>query len=548
MHRNLRHLNCLVLPLCLALGGCGGLQLAAPDSVRIIPPGDGFVVVRVTSNARQLAKYISDWKFLHIYAYKDPTRIGSRNNTQFYELPAYHDPFAKSPLFIGFLPPGTYRVANLYGWSGGTITRTLVAPADATLGAFQVQADKIADLGTLIYQPNLQGVAEQYFVARVENSESLVPFVQNYFYMKAGRFTANTGGPWLANTVQSANDALAKSAGDAVLPTGNFCFSSNGSAVVPAALGRLLVRSADGDWSVHDTGHTGAVLAATTLPDGRYMAGGEGGFLVVGDPSGNSWKNIKGFGSNKNIDALGVAADGTLYAATSEPVPSSPGGPGSAGAAFVLSILARAPASEKWQEIKRFKFIHVGRDDYKQVAIDDGHVYVLNPDDKLWVYSTADHVWHAYSTDAIKLYPTVGGALFASYSGLVDLAVSHDSGATWQQIKNSDNVQFLASDGKALLFMGRHYDRDSNKKVSNLSTAIFRTLDGTKWTKLAEIPDDCRYWAGIAGHGDDMWLVCNNGTIGRIHVGDNKFIVERKVKLTTGAEAAANTVQVTTAN
>ncbi len=334
-----RLMTSLVAPLlalgALALSGCATPTAVSADTE--FQPNEGLVAVRVIELGDVPIKRLS---------------VVSETTGEVYPLRAIRFGQTSTATYVGRLPAGRYQPKEMWGTAfdrsrqpsvsviAGSVhvsvpTVSVVVPLGALTGKFDVQDRHITDLGTMVFAPATApaaALASTPVVAsgsRIGARESSFPFalsllpvpvptealVKARFPALAKAMAARSALSWASGTVPPAPppqvlDAARERAIALTKPT----FAPDGAMLAGGALG-VIDRYNPGSSNAHriwvNTPH--AIEAMVVLKDGRWLAGGEEGFLAVSRNQGASWQPLPPLSSEDVVIHLSQTADQRIF-------------------------------------------------------------------------------------------------------------------------------------------------------------------------------------------------------------------------------------------
>lgn len=307
--KRIRHL--VLLMACLAAGlilsGC-----ATPTAVGAqtqLLGDEGVVVLRLVDTGTIAVK-----RFI----------VASTTTGQEYPLRAVRFGQTSSMTYVGRLPAGRYHPARLFGERAG-ITRTI--PLKDLTGTFDVQARRVTQLGTMVFAPTGKTGESQRDAQGWSTSISFVlpldPTPVATKELLAARFPelaktidAESSLSWVPGTVPVQPPGLMSAVRVRVETRTQPQLQAAGFWLSGGSLGAV-ARLEPGRTSLPvSTGVVHAVDAVVQLRDGRWLAGGEEGFLAVSSDAGSQWQRLPGLGADAAVIHLSQAADGAIYVVT----------------------------------------------------------------------------------------------------------------------------------------------------------------------------------------------------------------------------------------
>ncbi|MEN1727638.1 MAG: hypothetical protein AAGJ52_04285, partial [Pseudomonadota bacterium] len=286
----------------LLLTGCPSSQVKTNLGEPQYLEGErGVLSVQIVSNAVGLAPSIRQWKQISLVDVNDSeVRVG---------LARAPDGHSTSDLFLGSLPPGTYRLESLFSSEiiGGEVVR-IEAPIPVELGEFDVVSGSITNLGTLLFHPTVESPAEisggdyPFSFGRVEGRMEIKPYLESKFdwlpasYFSTPELSWNEG----SRAALSTRDLSRMGA----VPVDSVSMR-DGTLVSIGKLGQLRWRGEGSEsWSRSDTGAIEQIEHVGGSSSG-LIAIGERGLVLRSDGWGESWSRVQGPGA----DQVGIWAE-----------------------------------------------------------------------------------------------------------------------------------------------------------------------------------------------------------------------------------------------
>jgi len=515
-----------LLAFAVALSCCVASAKEPPPSERAAT--EGFAVARVANNG--------DAPYLRLVVERD----GGRNYTLETKTPVVPNP----AMYGAWLPPGEYRLLRLDSSWFGFYQLPASVDLEGMFPKFSVEAGKLTDLGTLLQQPVGPLRAT---VVQMSDADGEGPLVRAHYPEIAAALAADpirwngtsnwayrdasvsTGGGLLVSIIDraitkanqpsmkdqwpkatSAREIveLGKRATVAMTPP---VFDGGGNAFFGSALGQVLVRSPQGQWSNRDTGVADEV-DAVFFEDGRLYAGTTEGRLLLSTDRGATWST----GARAPGIVTGIARLGSDFVVAV------------AGTPDTQALLLRGPnflelPSVPWKVLgtarpqQRHPLRSVGLDVFGERLV------AWAVPEQWFVYDAGSNAWKesaAPSADA-RFVNAAAGLIYSG--GFRKGALSIDRGATWRELRFQGmgvGVGFRdATNGVAVVA--------PNRPVVVENFAVSTKDGGNTWTEVWTIPGACRS-AFYLPPSDDLICMLKDGNIlGSGHGAD--WTVERVV-------------------
>ena len=255
-------------------------------------------------------------------------------------------------MFVGRLPAGRYQPSMLFGFA---VHLRIEAPLGKLTGKFDVEASRISDLGTMIYLPDAGALprvpGDKTNVGETKRLFSLpldptpVPTEQLLaarFPLIAAAVKGRSKLGWVEGTVPPQPAGLLDQASRRAATRGTPIFLGEGRTVTAGWLGTVVERGATPySWVAQNTGAVQQLEAIIQLKDGRWMVGGEEGYLAIAANLKSRWSPLPGMAPDEVVFSLLQGPDGSIYMLTMNDAGSS--------------IYQSAPDPISWKVIRRIE-------------------------------------------------------------------------------------------------------------------------------------------------------------------------------------------------
>ena len=406
-----------------------------------------------------------------------PDVVTVASSTGRFEIRPVSDGFANNlGLYAAVLPAGRYYLAAI----ADRVTFRWIdfnAAAQGGLGTFEVRAGQSADLGTLMLTPNIGAwlIGRSLDVAMpAEAWREAAPATEKVL----ARLSA--GGGWTGEAFQQRWFDINVERGPVGLQ--GLRELPDGRVLAPSALGKLLVRGVDGQWSTLTAPRPWPLLWATAgAAAGEYVALTEWNRFVV----------FAADGTSREVPLRGLPSGRALF------ITRSPQGDWYLAQEIRGAMrLYRAAAldAERWEEVGSVQLtqsVWSGNRGAWAVETPDGVLLVQGSKGLLRHFRYATRAWEDRSLtgsrdiQSVDIMPdgTVSVLTIAAggFAGIFSGAwVSRDYGANWQELNTGYNVKVsplvVPGDGRVLQAGGVF--GESGIKVS--------TDNGKTWKQLTE--------------------------------------------------------------
>ena len=331
MHRR-RLLALLAAPLLAwvlsALSGCATPTAVSADTE--FQPNEGLVAVRVIELGDVPIKRLS---------------VVSEATGEVYPLRAIRFGQTSAATYVGRLPAGRYQPKEMWGTTfdrsrqpsvsviAGAVSVSVpmvsvVVPLGALTGKFDVQEKHITDLGTMVFAPTSEPAPGTPQANRISDNERSFPFalpllplpvptdalLQARFPALAKAIAGRSALSWVNGTVPPPPSQALDTARRRVVALTKPTFAPDGAMLTGGAMG-VIDRHNPGSLTARrfwaDTPH--AIEAMVVLKDGRWLAGGEEGFLAISRDQGASWQPLPRLSPEDVVIHLSQAADQRIF-------------------------------------------------------------------------------------------------------------------------------------------------------------------------------------------------------------------------------------------
>jgi hypothetical protein len=248
--------------------------------------------------------------------------VESEQSGEEYTLQAIRFGQQSGMTYVGRLPAGRYRPKELMGSNPGV--NLVRVPLTQWTGAFDIEAGRVTQLGTMIFTPGLtvgydtdSRTSRSLFLLPLDPTPVPVgPLLAARFPQLAGTASAKAPLGWVAGSTPTLAAvpldrvrANVNAVGRPMFTEGNTMASGGLLGVIAVhRAGKLVMKPAA------DTVHT--ITAVLALQDRRWLAGGEEGYLALSTNQGQSWKALPALPADDLVLHLVQRPDGRLLAVT----------------------------------------------------------------------------------------------------------------------------------------------------------------------------------------------------------------------------------------
>lgn len=418
-----------------ALQGCATFLPTDIDPETTLQANEGLVTFRLV-NLDNLPAYV--------------IRVKQVDGKDVYQLGGVKFGQTGSFTFIGRLPAGRYEMVEMLAWD---FTTSMTSPLTERTGKFDVQPGKATDLGTLIYVrlpenfrtgtdevimpvPKEGSVRRVRFAVAHDQTPVPVAALLTAKFPRLSRVLKEQPLGWVHGTVPTQRSALERYTHE-MSDAGKFSrpvMLGTGRTLAGGALGVVFDQSGPGTWKTRPTGTVHQLESVLVLKDGRWVTGGEEGYVAISDSAGESWRPLAGLAPGEIVVHLSQTPAGTLHMVTMQDevarVYASPAEP------VEWKLLRRIPGDASGMHLR-----------YSAVSTDERLVVHTTPD----TLTTLDYKTGQWDTQ--KTPRRFLGGMKATRDGYVVGVLngfwmwgSLDYGKTWERLEgwvNSSMPEFL---------------------------------------------------------------------------------------------------------
>lgn len=227
--------------------------------------------------------------------------------------------------YVGRLPAGRYQPKNLTGSTQqGTLIHSATVPLAELTGKFDVEASRVTQLGTMVFvRLGSADFNAETMTTKVRFALPLDPTPVPVEPMLASRFPqlakAAAGKPplgWVKGTVPTQPPRLIDVARAMVRVQSQPAYADASTVVAGGSLG-VVVKTRPGEKPVRHAAPTvHAITSVLALQDGRWLAGGEEGYLALSSNEGGQWQALPALPPDEVVLHLTQRPDGRLLMVT----------------------------------------------------------------------------------------------------------------------------------------------------------------------------------------------------------------------------------------
>ncbi len=313
MIRSLRLCTLLASMLCAAglvsLSGCAAPATAIASDTSL-QASEGLVAVRVVDVGRVPIKRLN---------------VVSTTTGETHQLRPIRFGQTTSTTYVGRLPAGRYQPSQLIGVAATARgTERIDVPLAPLTGKFDVEAHRVTDLGTIVFtevddrRPSLNlGSRESSFKFALPLDPTPVAteaLIKSRYPQIAGAIAGRSALSWVPGTVPKSPDGAIAVARARAVATIQPTVVTGGDLLTVGALGVIDRRSAANAKMTRFSANTiHGIESMLILQDGRWLVGGEEGYLAVSSDNGARWQRLSGVDAEGVIIQLAQGPDGRVF-------------------------------------------------------------------------------------------------------------------------------------------------------------------------------------------------------------------------------------------
>lgn len=278
--------SCKYLPLIalLFLSGCVTAPVpynSSPKEFSAIPETHGVVVFQNVNTDSRIHPNMYGWTSFRASRLGGPTDWLKKGEKEPLKYAVYPDYFAipGTALWVGVLPAGNYLAEDFYSWfNNGQYYGHMSAPVPDSLASFRIEAGKVTLLDTYLYN----GLVDTFTMANVASPDKLLDHAMQIHPKLMASVDTNSplGFPQsVEDEPEKTREAFAKWAS----VHGPAVFGPEGRIYRPSRMGRILERSARGEWRS---------LALDTFETVSSAFAGANGELVAVTRGGRAFRRL----------------------------------------------------------------------------------------------------------------------------------------------------------------------------------------------------------------------------------------------------------------
>jgi photosystem II stability/assembly factor-like uncharacterized protein len=295
------------------LGGCATSATAVSDDTAL-QAQEGLLTLRVIDVGEVPIKRLT---------------VVSEQTGEVHPLRAIRFGQTSTMTYVGRLPAGRYHPQDLIGVKMvGLSTQSVVVPLADLTGKFDVAANRVTDLGTMVFM-EIDGQAHDEKIVgkdrhwRTSFALPLDPtpvptqaLINARFPKLAAAITDKTALGWLSGTLPKQASGLMDQARLRAKAVTKPMFTSGGDIMATGPLGVVGTHAPGTSARLVWANTVHAIESVLVLQDGRWLAGGEEGYLAVSGNAGSSWQRLTGLSPAEAVIHLSQAPDGRVFMVT----------------------------------------------------------------------------------------------------------------------------------------------------------------------------------------------------------------------------------------
>ncbi len=509
----------VLLTACATGGGPANTSLDEPED---LPDVYGVAAVQVVTNGFRISQTLLGWTSVLV--------VDNGDREKNYSLDVVKDGYSSNPVFVGALPPGEYSIYALHSYARiGDASYWFNAPVPPSIGKFEVLADHVTSLGTIVYQPLASETEEgaensrsiSYSMTRVDTDEDFSVYVEGQYPRLSG-----IGKPgilsWNEDNFADSRQLLLNQFKQ-VARSNRYVALDDGEIIAsPGKLGQLYFRTRRSGWSRVDTGRVDELLSIAKWGD-TYVMSGDRGLIVRSDDIAGPWEPVAGAPAREAIVKFVTTTDNALFALTQAEEEHrlyrivELGKPWDRVNNPALSILSQQ--SKKW-----YGYAHV-------IPGNNGSLFIFSDKERVH-WDRKNKEWSSTDTASLtSLFKQPNGILVgfpvSAWTGIADPVFSMDNGKSFETLDRrvsgsyyiaNASTPFVASPDDILMVASPMVRDGRRKLVTGRSIHLYRgdsEKDARKneWKKQGELWPDCYGLLPAISSAEEQFMMCLDGRL-----------------------------------
>ncbi|MFT2092505.1 hypothetical protein [Paraglaciecola sp. 2405UD69-4] len=546
----MRYLIAKIIVTLLFLTGCGSTTIKSTNisATSALPAGHGIVAVQMINNTDRLAALHKGWTEIIVVRTDnmeemkqkaierakakakakgkvfDPEKLDW--DPEIYSLSPNDMGVIDSQLFVGSMPKGTYMISSLYSFfSNGDVSSWLSMPVFQAAGNFEVDSNRLTNLGSMVFQP-LLNVKETSFwnnrsslkayVTRLNDEQDFTRFILSHYPNLSDNIDFNETIGWTPDVLDSFREKLSQLSRENAYGEIALHLEDNAQGAIASRFGQLKRLQKDGNWVQNNLPTNGQLSSAIEL-DNTLIVGSERGLVFVQENGTTQWREMQPVSAKEAIVWFGKG-NNKHYALTSE--------------AKNYQVYEFESISAPWTQVGQFK-----KKDKNDWLIQNGGLFpwitqggalrVIN-DNKVYDYDTVTASWSsAKASPLVKLAKLHHGALVglevSQWDGIGDQVYSLDDGKTWHDInrnlsifgdaKSDTSLPTMLADN-TIVTVARVKTKGSKKsQLRIVSAAADKSDKRANWKTHGATQDTCYTILPELTNNTTVFFLCDKGEI-----------------------------------
>jgi hypothetical protein len=535
-----------IIGIIFFLTGCAtsNIQSTKISANTDLPLGHGVVAVQVVNNTDRLAPFHKGWteiivirtdnidELKRIATEKakatgksiDPDKLDWQPYA--FSLTPNDKGVIDSQIFVGSMPEGTYLISSLYSfYSDGDISSWITMPVYQAAGYFDVESNKMTNLGSVVFQP-LLNVKEKTFwnnrssqkayVTRLNDKQDFTNFILSLYPNLAQKIEFIDPKGWSEDGFDEFRTKLSQLSRENAFGERVSYLEKSGKGAVAARFGQLKVLQKNGEWMKSDLPTNGQLSAVIEL-ENKVAVGSERGLVFINNDSSDDWTEIQPVSAKEAVVWFGKSKN-KHYALTS--------------AAMDYYVYEFEALTEPWNKIGNFKKKERNNWLIQNGGLfpwikQDGSLRVIN-DNKVYDYEIASNTWLSAKTNSlVKLAKLRHGALVglevSQWDGVGDQVYSLDDGESWLEInrslslfgdvKSDSSLPTLLADNTVVTVARVKEKGAKSRGLKIVSSSIDNLKAKGKWQVHGSTQDTCYTLLPELTDQNTLFFLCDKGEI-----------------------------------
>ncbi|QBY05621.1 hypothetical protein E2K93_15150 [Thalassotalea sp. HSM 43] len=270
---------------CLFMAtGCvtSNVDLVEPLTAKTpIAENQGVVTVQIINTSA----YPLPYNFITIA----PKNVNESKKVKYQRLESLLPATTNSTIFASAVNAGSYSLSDIRSFFvKGDYYFIRGAGADIEFGTFDVKANQVTDLGTIIYYPKPDGDRFLNVLSRIADQQAGESLIKYFPFIDINKEVLG----WDEDDAEDERFSLYSSIAQNPLAFNKQYLTANGDFYMLAKLGVLLVRTDDGEWQLEAVDSNNDLHAIADNDSGDILIGGDEGRLFFKAAEDDEWLDV----------------------------------------------------------------------------------------------------------------------------------------------------------------------------------------------------------------------------------------------------------------